>query len=149
MHCHKFRFLASAAVSISSASRWAIKNSVMAASVGGLLAKPNIEGAFKITDGSISNVDLVQAMRTPGSVGGLSKFGELSGKVSGGGGAVKFESLKLTGGVLLANGNVTASTGSGSVSGIVNAELRSNVMQDKAVFSVTGTVARPALKRGG
>jgi len=38
---------------------------------------------------------------------------------------------------------------SSALSGSVGAEIRSTVAQDRATFSVTGKVARPALKRGG
>jgi len=60
---------------------------------------------------------------------------------------IRFESLKLSGGVLLAGGSVTV--GQGALSGKIIAEIRSNVAQDRAVFSLGGNVARPILKRGG
>ena len=119
-----------------------------ASTVGGLLDNPSINGNFAIKEGTISNADLVQAMRNPGSVGGQTKFAELNGKVRISDGMVRYESLRLAGGVLFANGNIGVNYKSSNVSGNVNAEIRSNVAQDRAVFSLSGTVARPALKRG-
>ena len=119
-----------------------------ASSVGGLLENPTITGSFAIRNGTLSNVDLVQAMRNPGSVGGQTKFAELNGKVRVTDGVVRFDALRLAGGVLFANGSISANTKTSAVAGNVNAEIRSNVAQDRAVFSLSGTVARPALKRG-
>ncbi len=119
-----------------------------ASTVSGLFENPTINGNFAIREGTISNADLVQAMRNPGSVGGQTKFAELNGKVRISDGMVRYESLRLAGGVLFANGNIGVNYKSSTVSGNVNAEIRSNVAQDRAGFSLSGTVARPALKRG-
>ena len=119
-----------------------------ASSVGALFDSPTITGNFVIRDGTLSNFDLVQAMRTPGSVGGQTKFNEFSGKVRINDNIVRYEAMKLAGGVLTAGGNVNIGFGKGTVSGSVNAEIRSSVAQDRANFSIGGTVARPSLKRG-
>ena len=37
----------------------------------------------------------------------------------------------------------------GALSGRLSVEIRSNVAQDRGGFSVTGTVAKPILRRGG
>ena len=127
----------------------AIAVTLAASSVGGLLEQPTIVGNFTARDGSISNIDLVQAMRNPGSVGGQTKFSELTGKLRVSDGVVRLEGMKLSGGVLFAGGSVGIVANSGALTGNVQAEIRSNVAQDRANFSVSGTVARPALKRGG
>ncbi|MCA3001552.1 MAG: hypothetical protein ACK5RJ_10635 [Burkholderiales bacterium] len=118
-----------------------------AGSIGTLLNSPVLVGALQVGEGSMSNVDLVQAMRNPGSVGGQTKYAELTTKVRVADNVIRFESLKLSGGVLLAGGSVTV--GQGALSGKIIAEIRSNVAQDRAVFSLGGNVARPILKRGG
>ncbi len=122
-----------------------------APTLGALLAKPGILGSFKVVDGSISNADLVQAMRSPdsGGRGGQSKFTELIGQLRLADGVTHFEKMKLAGGVLLANGNVSVVNGSGALSGTINSEIRSSVAQDRAVFTISGNVARPLLKRPG
>ena len=88
-------------------------------------------------------------MRSPGSVGGQSKFSDLSGQLRVSDGVIHYEKLKLTGGVLLANGNVHVVLSNSTLSGGVNSEIRSSVAQDRASFSVGGKVSRPALRRGG
>ena len=118
-------------------------------SIAELFDMLTVQGVFMVKEGSIGNVDLVQVMRSPGSVGGQSKFSELSGQLRIADGVIRYEKLKLTGGVLLANGNVTVVNSSSVLSGSVNAEIRSSVAQDRGTFIVTGKVVRPALKRGG
>ncbi len=119
--------------------------------IGQLLDRPQVSGNFDVKDGSIGNADLVQAMRSPDSAGrgGQTKFGELVGQLRAGDGVIRFERLRLVGGVLLANGGVTLNNGSGALGGSVSAEIRSSVAQDRGTFGVSGTVARPVLKRGG
>lgn len=120
-----------------------------ATSVGTLLDSPVLVGAFQVRDGTMSNIDLVQAMRNPGNVGGQTKYAELATKVRVVDNVIRFESLKLSGGVLFAGGNVSVATDGGALSGTLIAEIRSNVAQDRAVFGLSGTAARPVLKRGG
>jgi hypothetical protein len=120
-----------------------------ASSIGTLLDSPVVVGTLQVREGTMSNIDLVQAMRSPGNVGGQTKYAELTTKMRAADNVVRFESLNLSGGVLFARGNVSVAAGKGALSGTVNAEIRSNVVQDRAVFSLGGTVARPVLKRGG
>ena len=119
-----------------------------ATTVAALDDAPLIVGNFLVRDGTMSNVDLVQAMRSPGNVGGQTKYAELTGKLRLNESILRLETLKLSGGVLFAGGDLGVTLGKGALSGTVNAELRSKVAQDRAVFSLSGTVARPVLKRG-
>jgi hypothetical protein len=121
----------------------------LSSSVGTLLDSPVVVGALQVREGTMSNLDLVQAMRNPGSVGGQTKYAELATKVRVADNVIRFESLKLSGGVLFAGGNFSVATDKGALSGTLTAEIRSNVAQDRAVFGLSGTVARPVLKRGG
>ncbi len=119
--------------------------------MGQLLAKPRVNGSYTVTDGAISNVDLVQAMRSPDTAGrgGQTKFTELTGQLSTSDGSIRFERVRLDGGVLSANATLAVTASNGVVSGNINSEIRSSVAQDRAAFSVSGNVARPVLKRGG
>ena len=123
----------------------------LAGSVGNLLEQPKIQGNFSVREGSIGNVDLVQVLRSQdgSGQGGQSKFSELTGQLRAADGVIHYEKMKLVGGVLLANGNIHVVYATGALSGSVGAEIRSNVAQDRANFSISGNVARPALKRGG
>ncbi len=117
-------------------------------SVGELLDRPAIQGNFTVKEGAVGNIDLVQAMRSPGSVGGQSKFAELSGQLRVADGVIHYEKLKFAGGVLFANGSVSVNYASSALSGNVSSEIRSSVAQDRANFNVSGKVSRPVLKRG-
>ena len=123
-----------------------------AATVGNLFIKPQVDGSFFIRDGLLSNIDLVQIMRTSGtgSTGGQNKFTEFSGQVKIVDGVVRYEKLRMLGGVLIANGNITVTptpTGRSALSGGVAVEIRSAVAQDRGSFTLSGSIANPALKR--
>jgi hypothetical protein len=120
-----------------------------ASTIGQLLAKPRVSGSYTVADGSISNVDLVQAMRSPDTAGrgGQTKFSELTGQLNTADGVTRFERVRLDGGVLTANANLGVNASTGALSGNINSELRSSVAQDRAAFSVSGNVARPVLQR--
>ena len=120
-----------------------------AMSVGELFDLMTLQGVFLVKEGAIGNVDLVQVMRSPGSVGGQSKFAELTGQLRVADGVIRYEKLKMSGGVLHANGNVSVVNATSALSGSVSAEIRSTVAQDRGTFIVTGKTSRPALKRGG
>lgn len=115
-----------------------------------LLDAPRVQGKFRIADGSISNADLVAAMQSPDAAGraGVTKFAELSGEMGAGDGRVSYRSLNLQGGVLRGGGGIDIAA-NGNLSGRLSVEIRSNVAQDRGAFSVSGTVAKPILRRGG
>ncbi len=120
------------------------------AQMGALFEKPRIKGMLQLKDGSIGNIDLVQALRSSdgGARGGQTKFSELSAQFYAESGTVRYEKVKLTSGFMLANGMLTVA-GNGGLNGSVNVEIRSNVAQERSSFAVSGTVSRPTLKRGG
>jgi uncharacterized protein involved in outer membrane biogenesis len=108
------------------------------------------QGKFKVGEGSISNVDLVAVMQSDaaGQRAGVTKFAELTGEMSSQDQRATFRNMALQGGVLRANGGVDIGNNS-ALSGHLNLEIRSQVAQDRGSFSVSGTVARPIVKRGG
>jgi len=116
-----------------------------------LLEKPVFQGSFTAKDGSIGNVDLVQAMRSreSGGRGGQSKFSDLAGQMRVGDGSLRVDKLKLAGGVLFVGGNISVGFAEGNLSGFLSSEIRSAVAQDHANFGLGGTIARPQLKPGG
>lgn len=112
-----------------------------------LLDRPVINGTFAVKDGSIGNVDVVQVMRTPGSVGGQTKFADLTGALRVSEGVVRYEKLKLSNNLLQAGGALSVTMGNGNLAGGFSAEIRSNVAQDRGSFTVSGKTARPSVKR--
>jgi uncharacterized protein involved in outer membrane biogenesis len=115
-----------------------------------LLDAPRVQGRFKVTEGSVSNVDLVAVMQSDsaGQRAGVTKFAELDGEYAAGDRRASYHQLQLQGGVLRGNGAVDLAT-NGALSGHLALEIRSQVAQDRGAFTVSGTVARPIIKRGG
>ncbi len=115
-----------------------------------LFGAPNVKGRFKLSDGSLSNVDLVAVMQSDaaGQRAGVTKFNEISGEFGAGDHRSSFRQVTLQGGVLRGNGTFDVGT-NGSLAGRASLEIRSQVAQDRGSFSVSGTVSRPIIKRGG
>ena len=121
-----------------------------APTIGGLLKSPRIQGNFAVKDGSFSNVDLVQAMRSPESGargGGATKYAELIGTLQINAGEIRYSKLKMAGGVLSASGDVTVLANE-ALTGRFIAEIRSSVAQDRGSFALSGSVAKPQVRRG-
>ncbi len=108
------------------------------------------QGKFRIGEGSISNVDLVAVMQSDsaGSRAGVTKFAELTGEMNSSDLRSNFRSVNLQGGVLRGNGSVDVGNNS-ALSGRLALEIRSQVAQDRGAFAVSGTIARPIIRRGG
>lgn len=121
-----------------------------AAAAEKLLEAPRVQGRFKLSEGSVSNVDLVAVMQSDsaGQRAGVTKFAELTGEYSAGERRAAYRQISLQGGVLRGNGAVDLSA-SGAINGRLGLEIRSQVAQDRGAFTVSGTVARPIIKRGG
>jgi hypothetical protein len=115
-----------------------------------LFAHPRIQGKFKLGEGSISNIDLVAVMQSEsaGSRAGVTKFAELSGELASVDHRSSFKQVSLQGGVLRGNGSVDIASNS-NIAGRLALEIRSQVASDRGSFSVSGTVSRPIIKRGG
>lgn len=115
-----------------------------------LLAAPRVQGKFKVSDGSISSVDLVAVMQSDaaGTRAGVTKFVELSGELAAADKRNSFQHLNLQGGVLRGSGNLEVAANS-ALSGRLALEIRSKVAQDRGAFTVAGTVSRPLIRRGG
>jgi len=120
------------------------------ATVERLLASPRVQGKFRLSEGSISNVDLVAVMQSDsaGQRAGVTKFAELSGEYGAADQRSAFRQVSLQGGVLRGNGAFDVGSNS-NISGHVQLEIRSQVAQDRGAFNVSGTISRPIIRRGG
>lgn len=118
--------------------------------VEALFANPRAQGKFKLGEGNISNIDLVAVMQSEsaGSRAGVTKFAELTGEMSAAEHRASFKNVTLQGGVLKGNGGVEIGSNS-ALNGRLVLEIRSQVAADRGAFTVSGTVQRPILKRGG
>ncbi len=114
-----------------------------------LFQSPRAQGKFRIADGSVSNVDLVAVMQSDaaGQRAGVTKFIELTGEYAGADHRASYKQIALQGGVLRGNGAVDIGANS-ALNGHLSLEIRSQVAQDRGAFSISGTVARPIIKRG-
>jgi hypothetical protein len=119
-------------------------------SLENLLAAPRVQGKFRLSEGSISNVDLVAVMQSDsaGTRAGVTKFAELSGEYGAADQRSAFRQVNLQGGVLRGNGAFDVGSNS-NISGHVQLEIRSKVAQDRGAFNVSGTISRPIIRRGG
>jgi hypothetical protein len=119
-------------------------------SVETLFANPRAQGKFRVGEGSVSNVDLVAVMQSDsaGARAGVTKFAELTGEFAAVNRGASYKQVNLQGGVLRGNGSVDIGNNS-SLSGRLALEIRSQVAQDRGAFAISGTVARPIVKRGG
>ncbi|HET9651079.1 MAG TPA: hypothetical protein VFP36_02755 [Usitatibacter sp.] len=115
-----------------------------------LFSAPRVQGKFKLTEGSISNVDLVAVMQSSeaGQRAGVTKFAELTGEYGAAEHRSNFKQVNLQGGVLRGNGTFDIHPNS-TLTGRATLEIRSQVAQDRGAFSVSGTVSRPVIRRGG
>jgi len=120
------------------------------ASADTLFAAPRVQGRFRLTDGSISNVDLVAVMQSSdaGQRAGVTKFAEVTGEYGAAEHRAAFKQVNLQSGVLRGNGAFELHPNS-TLSGRATLEIRSQVAQDRGAFSVSGTVSRPVIRRGG
>ena len=118
--------------------------------VAALFSAPRVTGKFRLTEGSISNVDLVAVMQSDaaGQRAGVTKFAELTGEYGVADHRAAFRQVNLQGGVLRGNGAVDVGANS-NISGRVQLEIRSQVAQDRGAFNVSGTISRPIIRRGG
>jgi len=115
-----------------------------------IFATTRAQGKFRVGEGSVSNVDLVAVMQSDaaGTRAGVTKFAELTGEMSSANRTAVYRNINLQGGVLRGNGAVDVGANS-NLSGRLNLEIRSQVAQDRGTFSVSGTVGRPIIRRGG
>jgi hypothetical protein len=115
-----------------------------------LFSNPRAQGKFRVGEGSISNIDLVAVMQSDsaGVRAGVTKFQELTGEFASANRGASYRQVNLQGGVLRGQGGVDVGNNS-SLSGRLALEIRSQVAQDRGGFTVTGTVSRPIVRRGG
>ena len=106
-------------------------------------AEARIEGSFAVGKGVLGSFSLARALQSPvGQAAGRTEFSELTGTGIYNKGAVQLRDIKLTAGLLTANGVVDIEAG-GRVSGRISAELG----PQRGTFTLTGTSSEPQIKR--
>jgi len=119
-------------------------------SVEAMFTNTRVQGKFRVGEGSVSNVDLVAVMQSDsaGQRAGVTKFAELTGELSSANHNASYRNISLQGGVLRGTGAIDVGANS-NLSGRLALEIRSQVAQDRGAFAVSGTIARPIIRRGG
>lgn len=102
-----------------------------------------LDGAFTVTKGALGSFDLSRALQsTSAQASGRTRFSELAGSAALANGALALRDLKLTSGLLTANGTLDVDA-AGGLSGRVNAELRNL----RGTFYIGGKLQEPQLRR--
>lgn len=113
-----------------------------------LIDNPNLDMAFSIADGVINNVDLVQAVKLitmEGSSGGQTRFNELSGNLQLADKRYRLRNIKVTSGMLGADGNVDIAPNQ-ELSGTLSVKIKSGINLVSMPLAVSGTVNDPLLR---
>ncbi|MGH8710404.1 MAG: AsmA-like C-terminal region-containing protein [Burkholderiales bacterium] len=107
-----------------------------------LFEDPRVDSSFRVSKGSLNNMDLTRALQAPsreGVRGGKTLFTEFSGNLSYGNGGYQFKDMRLVSGPLSATGSADISTGN-QLAGRVNVELKSGATFIKNSFVVSGNI---------
>ncbi len=102
-----------------------------------------LDGTFTVTKGALGSFDLSRALQsTSAQASGRTQFSELEGSAALANGALVLRDLKLSSGLLTANGTLDVDA-AGGLSGRINAELRNL----RGTFYIGGKLQDPQLRR--
>ena len=113
-----------------------------------LFDSPKVDGSFDIKKGDVDGVDLVRALQSGGrgvTQGGATRFEEINGTLTLAHGRYQYRNMKLSAGLLSANGAFDVSANK-DVSGRISVELRSQAAQIRGNFVVDGDLKAIVLK---
>jgi uncharacterized protein involved in outer membrane biogenesis len=122
--------------------------SMKAKSYAQLFAVPSVDVKFKVDDGVIHNLDMVKAVRASsgeGSRGGQTRFDELSGALQVAGKSYRLRQLRISSGLLVAEGGVEVGSGN-EVSGNFHVQIKGTANLISVPMTLGGTLADPVLK---
>lgn len=122
-----------------------------ARAAGQLLDAMQADTDFKVKNGVLHGVDIVEAAKSlvkGGGRGGQTRFDEFSGHMALEGGSYRFTRLNISSGVLAANGEVGISPQK-ELNGKINAEVKTGVSLVSVPLAVSGTVQAPFLRPTG
>lgn len=125
--------------------------SASASAASGLMNALRLSTPFDVQNGVLHGVDIQKAAMSlikQESSGGDTHFDQLSGHLSMAQAAYKFTQLKISSGVLAADGNVDISARK-DLSGKVNAQMKAMGTNAGVALNVAGTVQSPSLMPTG
>jgi len=107
----------------------------------------NLEGSFVVRKGVINNIDMVETASSgsrKGAAAGRTHFDELSGLLQADNSGQHLRQIKISAGVMSANGSVDVSPGR-QLSGRLNVDLKMRAGQGSVPLSLSGMVGKPVL----
>jgi len=113
-----------------------------------LFDSPKVDGSFDIKKGDLDGVDLVRALQSGGrgiTQGGATRFEEISGILALANGRYQYRNMKLSSGLLSANGAFDVSANK-DVSGRISIELRSQAAHIRGNFVLDGDLKAVVLR---
>jgi len=113
-----------------------------------LFDSPKVDGSFDVKKGDVDGVDLVRALQSGGrgiTQGGATRFEEISGTLALANGRYQYRNMRLSSGLLSANGAFDVSANK-DVSGRISIELRSQAAQIRGNYVLDGDLTAIVLK---
>jgi len=108
-----------------------------------LFETARLDGHFTVAKGTLSSFDLSRALQsTSAQASGRTQFTELTGQVALANGMLALRDMRLTAGLLNANGSMDVES-SGAISGRLNAELRNL----RGTYYIGGKLSEPQLRK--
>lgn len=107
-----------------------------------------LNGAFRVRDGVLGNIDLAQAASHPskdGSKGGATRFSELSSLLSVDGSGYHFRKMKVSSGAINAEGRLDVSPQQ-QLDGFLDTDVKGTAALISMPLAVTGTLQEPVLR---
>lgn len=114
---------------------------------GHLLGNLKADIAFRVDSGVLYGVDLARAatlLLRQGQRGGETAFDELSGQLKLAGRKYQLKNLKVTSGLMLANGNVKIDADQ-RLDGVIDVELKRSISLAAIPLKVSGTLDNPSV----
>ncbi|MBI5435598.1 MAG: hypothetical protein HY937_00530 [Nitrosomonadales bacterium] len=106
----------------------------------------NLDGSFLVKKGVINNIDVVEiAANRKGAAGGRTHFDELSGVLQADNSGQHLSQVKISAGVMSANGFIDVSPGR-QLSGRLNVDLKMRAGMGSVPLSLSGTAGKPVLR---
>ncbi|MDE2310635.1 MAG: hypothetical protein KGL01_07395 [Betaproteobacteria bacterium] len=108
----------------------------------------NLDGSFVVKKGVINNIDMVETASSgnrSGATGGRTHFDELSGVLQADNSGQHLRQIKISAGVMSANGTVDVSPG-GQLSGRLNVDLKMRAGLGSVPLVLSGQAGKPALR---
>jgi hypothetical protein len=121
-----------------------------ARNAAGLLDALHLDGSFTITHVILNHFDFVEAVRTAGREpvrSGSTRVDQLDGKLQCDDSVCRATGVKMSSGLMRADGRLSVARKDRKLDGTINVELRGSANNVNAPIGIGGTLERPELRR--